>query len=57
MTSYTLLLHKNCYFYGHRKSEQGEGAYMIPLMCFSTSTRFVKTSQLSPTLIVLCCIG
>jgi len=30
-------------------------SYMIPLMGLSTSTRFVKTSQLSPTALVLCC--
>jgi len=28
-------------------------SYMISLMCFSTSTRIVKTSQLSPTILVL----
>jgi len=32
----------------------GEGAFshMLPLMCFSTSTRFMKTSLLSPTIVV-----
>jgi len=31
-----------------------EFSYMISLMCFSTSTRIVKTTQLSPTILVLC---
>jgi len=26
-------------------------------MCFATSTRFVKTPQLSPTVLVHCCTG
>jgi len=30
-------------------------SYMIPLMCFSTSTRFVKISQHLPTILMLCC--
>jgi len=34
-----------------------EFSYMIPLMCFSTSTRFVKASQLLSTILVLCCAG
>jgi len=43
------------------QGEEGEGVpplgYMILLMCFSTSTRFVKTSQLSLTILVLCFSG
>jgi len=31
--------------------------HMLPLMCISPCTRFVKTSQLSPTIIVLCRAG
>jgi len=39
-------------------AERGKGAvipgfsYMISLMCFSTNTRFVKTTQPSPTILV-----
>jgi len=33
------------------------GPCPLLLMCFSTSTRFVKTSQFSPTILVLCYTG
>jgi len=48
----------------HWRRKRGAGglglpgfSYRIPPICFSTSTRFVKISQLSPTILVLCCAG
>jgi len=40
---------------GTRKAVAPSGfSYILPLLCFSTSTCFVKTSQLPPTIFVLC---
>jgi len=58
VTSYTLILHeKYCYFYG----KGGKGVepwifiHVTDNVLFNISTRFVKTSQLSSTILVLCC--
>jgi len=44
---------KKVFFYELSMSAGREGHG--PLICFSTNTHSVKTIQLSPTIIVLCC--
>jgi len=42
---------------GGRRRSPHKFSLMIPLMCFSPSTRFVKTSLLSQFIVFLCWAG